>query len=54
MGSNALRILWRHAPKFDLPGMDMNKLEQIIQEAIKWKMVPIVELHDATGILELV
>jgi len=39
------------APKFDLPGMDMNKLEEIIKETIRWKMVPILELHDVTGII---
>ena len=27
------------------------KLESTIQEAIKWKLVPILELHDVTGFI---
>ena len=29
--------------------MDQAKLEQTIQQALKYKLVPILELHDATG-----
>jgi hypothetical protein len=54
-GSNTIRMLWRKdngpGQKYNLPGMDSKKLDATIQEALKWKLVPILELHDVTGLM---
>jgi mannan endo-1,4-beta-mannosidase len=45
-GFNTVRIVWQI--KTD-GGLDNNYLEKIIQTVIQYQMVPMVELHDATG-----
>jgi mannan endo-1,4-beta-mannosidase len=45
-GFNTVRIVWQI--KTD-GGLDNNYLEKIIQTVIQYQMIPMVELHDATG-----
>ena len=43
--SNTVRIVWG----LNLQGMPVGQLEKIIKRVIELKMIPMVELHDATG-----
>ena len=43
-GANTVRILWR---KYS--ALTSSDLDKVIDEAIKKKLVPIIEMHDATG-----
>lgn len=45
-GFNTVRIQWR---KYTTGGLSVSHLENIIQRCIAHNMVPMVELHDATG-----
>ncbi len=44
-GANTVRILWRKY-SWDLSNLDLDK---VISEAISKNLVPMIELHDATG-----
>ncbi len=43
--SNTVRIVWG----LNLQGMSVGQLEKIIQRVIELNMIPMIELHDATG-----
>jgi mannan endo-1,4-beta-mannosidase len=45
-GSNVVRIVWLASPQ---PGLVAADLEKIILLTIQLKMIPMLELHDATG-----
>ncbi|MFK0733150.1 MAG: cellulase family glycosylhydrolase [Gloeotrichia echinulata GP01] len=46
-GANSVRIVWAIATKQGLT--DINVLDQLIANAIKNQLIPMIELHDATG-----
>jgi hypothetical protein len=43
--TNTVRIVWG----LNLQGMPVGQLEKIIKRVIELKMIPMIELHDATG-----
>ncbi|MBL7998378.1 MAG: cellulase family glycosylhydrolase [Candidatus Kapabacteria bacterium] len=43
-GANCVRIVWRS----DIPGADAAAMERVIAACLKEKMIPMLELHDAT------
>ena len=45
--ANLVRIVWGLNPN----GMDENQLKKIIERTIELKMIPMIEIHDATGII---
>lgn len=46
-GANSVRIVWAIATKQGKT--DINRLDQLIANAIKNQLIPMIELHDATG-----
>ena len=45
-GANTVRIVWQIQVD---GGLDINYLENIIKRCIENKLIPMIELHDATG-----